>query len=388
MSREAKNMKQRLLMLMLVVAVAALCVPPVFAQATGTVKGVCKDMEGKPIAGANLEWVNTDNGRKYNLKTNKKGEYFSLGIEIGKYKVTLTQDGKQLDSVNNFPVGGDEVTLDFDLKKSQVEAAQQKGITPEQLKQMQEQQAKAAKETNTVKVLNEKLAVANQAMQTGDFETAVNTLNEATQMDPTRDLLWARLGDAHLSSAPKQTDAAEKAKRYTDAVSDYQKAIDLKKKVMETSPKPDDAKYLAAYYNNLGQAEARTGQLEESVKAYDQAAALNPPGAAQYYYNQGAVLTNSGKVDEANTAFDKSIAADPTKAEAYYQKGVNLINKATTDPKTGKVIPAPGTAEALNKYLELQPTGQFAEGAKGMLQYIGSSIETSYGSSKKKPTKK
>jgi tetratricopeptide (TPR) repeat protein len=388
MSREAKNMKQRLLRLMLVVAVAALCVPPVFAQATGTVKGVCKDMEGKPIAGANLEWVNTDNGRKYNLKTNKKGEYFSLGIEIGKYKVTLTQDGKQLDSVNNFPVGGDEVTLDFDLKKSQVEAAQQKGITPEQLKQMQEQQAKAAKETNTVKVLNEKLAVANQAMQTGDFETAVNTLNEATQMDPTRDLLWARLGDAHLSSAPKQTDAAEKAKRYTDAVSDYQKAIDLKKKVMETSPKPDDAKYLAAYYNNLGQAEARTGQLEESVKAYDQAAALNPPGAAQYYYNQGAVLTNSGKVDEANTAFDKSIAADPTKAEAYYQKGVNLINKATTDPKTGKVIPAPGTAEALNKYLELQPTGQFAEGAKGMLQYIGSSIETSYGSSKKKPTKK
>jgi len=388
MSREAKNMKQRLLMLMLVVAVAAMCVPPVFAQATGTVKGVCKDMEGKPIAGANLEWVNTDNGRKYNLKTNKKGEYFSLGIEIGKYKVTLTQDGKQLDSVNNFPVGGDEVTLDFDLKKSQVEAAQQKGITPEQLKQMQEQQAKAAKETNTVKVLNEKLAVANQAMQTGDFETAVNTLNEATQMDPTRDLLWARLGDAHLSSAPKQTDAAEKAKRYTDAVSDYQKAIDLKKKVMETSPKPDDAKYLAAYYNNLGQAEARTGQLEESVKAYDQAAALNPPGAAQYYYNQGAVLTNSGKVDEANAAFDKSIAADPTKAEAYYQKGVNLINKATTDPKTGKVIPAPGTAEALNKYLELQPTGQFAEGAKGMLQYIGSSIETSYGSSKKKPTKK
>ena len=94
----------------------------------------------------------------------------------------------------------------------------------------------------------------------------------------------------------------------------------------------------------------------KSVKSYDQAAQLNPAGAAQYYYNQGAVLTNSGKVDEANAAFDKSIAADPTKADAYYQKGVNLINKATTD-KSGKVIPAPGTAEALNKYLELQPTG-------------------------------
>ena len=381
-------MKQRLLMVIVAVAVVALCVPPVFAQATGTVKGVCKEMDGKPIVGANLEWANTDNGRKYNLKTNNKGEYFSLGIEPGKYKVTLTKDGKQLDQVSNFPVGADEAVLDFDLKKSQAEAAQQKGISAEQLKQMQEAQAKNAKEANTVKALNEKLAAANTAMQTGDFETAVNTLNEATQMDPTRDLLWARLGDAHLSSAPKQTDSAEKAKRYGDAVIDYQKAIDLKKQTMATSQKPDDPKVLAAYYNNLGQAEAKTGQLEESVKAYDQAAQLNPPGAAQYYYNQGAVLTNSGKVDEANAAFDKAIAADPTKADAYYQKGVNLINKATTDPKTGKVIPAPGTAEALNKYLELQPTGQFADGAKGMLQYIGSSIETSYGTKKKATTTK
>ena len=381
-------MKQRLVMVMLVATVAALCVPPVFAQATGTVKGVCRDMEGKPVAGANLEWFNTENGRKYNLKTNNKGEYFSLGIEPAKYKVTLTNDGKQLDQVTNFPVGADEATLDFDLKKSQAEAAQQKGISAEQLKQMQEAQAKAAKETSTVKVLNEKLMAANQAMQTGDFETAVNTLNEATQMDPTRDLLWARLGDAHLSSAPKLTDSAEKAKRYGEAVTDYQKAIDLKKKSMEATPKPEDAKNLAAYYNNLGQAEAKTGQLNESVKAYDMAAQLNPPGAAQYYYNQGAVLTNVGKVDQANAAFDKSIAADPTKAEGYYQKGVNLINKATTDPKTGKVIPAPGTAEALNKYLELQPTGQFAEGAKGMLQYIGSSIETSFGAKKKAATTK
>src|SRR5258708_34011605 len=164
-------MKQRLLMVTAGSAVAALCVSPVFAQATGTIKGTCKNMDGTPIVGANLEWSNTDNGRKYNLKTNKKGEYFSLGIEPGKYKVTLTQDGKQLDQVAGFPVGMDESTLDFDLKKSQAEAAQQKGISPEQLKAMQEQQAKLAKETNTVKPLNEKLAIANQAIQGAAYET-------------------------------------------------------------------------------------------------------------------------------------------------------------------------------------------------------------------------
>ena len=47
-SREAKTMKQRLLMVMLVMAVAALCVSPVFAQATGTIKGICKNLDGTP----------------------------------------------------------------------------------------------------------------------------------------------------------------------------------------------------------------------------------------------------------------------------------------------------------------------------------------------------
>ena len=378
---------KRIAVVAVLALLATLCVPTVFAQATGTVKGVAKDAQGNPIAGATVEWHNIDNGRKYTLKTNKKGEYFSLGIEPGKYKVTLSLDGKQLDSVNNFPVQVEESTLDFDEKKSQAEAAQQQGISPEKLKQMQEAEAKQKQEGNTVKTLNEKLSAANTAMQGGDFDTAINTLNEANQMDPSRDLLWARLGDAYIASAPKQTDAAEKTRRYGEAVTDYQKAIELKQKAMQSgAPKPDDPKMLAAYYNNLAQAQAKSGKTDEAIKSYEQAAQHNPAGAAQYYYNEGAVMTNSGKVDEANAAFDKSIAADPTKADAYYQKGVNLINKATTDPKTGKVIPAPGTEEALNKYLELQPNGPYAEGAKSMLQYIGSNIETSFG--KKKSTKK
>src|SRR5438067_780803 len=262
-------MKKHSVVLVLIAMLAALGIPTALAQATGTVKGVAKDMQGNPIAGATVEWYNTDNGRKYTLKTNKKGEYFSLGIEPGKYKVTLLQDGKQLDSVNGYG----------------------------------------------------------------------------------------------------------------------EKAVDIKQKAVDAEPqkKPDDLRALASYYNNLAQAESKIGKVEEAVKAYDQAAQLYPAGAAQFYYNQGAVLTNAGKADQAIASFDKAIAADPNKAEAYYQKGVNLIAKETTD-KNGKVIPAPGTEEALNKYLELQPNGPFAEAAKGLLQSIGATVETSYG--KKKPSKK
>jgi Carboxypeptidase regulatory-like domain len=162
-------MKKHSVVLVMIAMLAALWIPAAFAQATGTVKGVARDMQGNPIVGATVEWYNTDNGRKYTLKTNKKGEYFSLGIEPGKYKVTLLQDGKQLDSVNGYGVKVDENTLDFDEKQSQAEAAKQKGISQEQLKQMQEAQEKQAKEVTTVKSLNEKLQAANQSIQTQDF---------------------------------------------------------------------------------------------------------------------------------------------------------------------------------------------------------------------------
>lgn len=377
-------MKQRFVVPVLVLLMAVLCAIPAFSQATGTVKGMAKDTEGKPIAGATVEWLSTENGRKYDLKTNNKGEYFSLGIAPGKYKVTLLKDGKELFHYNGVNVSLDESTLDFDLKK---EAAAGSGMTPEQLKAQQEQAAKVAKENNTIKGLNEKLAAAKAASDTGDFDTAIAQTTEATQMDPTRDLLWAKLGDYQLGAGGKQTDATEKTKHFSEAVTDYQKAIDLKQKALDAMPQkpPDATKTLAQYYNNMGQAAAKSGKTDDAVKAYTQAAQLDPTGAGQYYYNLGAIMTNSGKVDEAIAAFDKAIAADPTRADAYYWKGVNMLGKATL--KGDKMVAPEGTAEAFNKYLELQPNGQFAEPAKQMIASIGGTVETQFGKKKGNPVK-
>src|ERR1700756_4573158 len=182
------TMKQRLAWIALVALLLGLCVPPVFAQATGSVKGVCRDQNGQPITQGNVEWLSLDTGRKYTLKLNKKGEYFSLGIAPGKYKATLFgPDGKELFHYGGVQVGLDEVTQDFDLKKEQQAQAAGQGLTPEQQKAMQEAQAKNQKEQNTVKSLNEKLSAAKTAADAGDFDTAINTMNEATQVDPTRD---------------------------------------------------------------------------------------------------------------------------------------------------------------------------------------------------------
>ena len=132
-------MKQYFVMLALLMFTAGLCVSPAIAQDTASVKGVAKDAQGKPIAGATVEWVSKETGRKYDLKTNNKGEYFSLGIAPGHYNVALLgPDKKEIFHVNGFTITTEEATLDFDMQKEAANAAKGAGLTPEQLKQQQE----------------------------------------------------------------------------------------------------------------------------------------------------------------------------------------------------------------------------------------------------------
>lgn len=386
-------MKQRCIYILVVAVLVGLCAAPVFAQATGTVKGVCKDTEGKPLVGAIVEWTGAETGRKYSLKTNGKGEYFSLGVSPGKYNVKLLVDGKELFHFTNVPVNLDENTLDFDLKKELQNQAAGQGLSPEEIKKQQEAKEKANKENMTVKQLNEKLATSRDDMKAGNFDGAIQEMTDATALDPHRDILWATLADAYRGSSTKQTDPAEKNKRLDSAVEDYQKAIAEKQAAAQAGEKdPDMNKKLAAYYNNLGDAQIKSGKADDAIKSYNQAATLDPTAAGQYYFNLGAVLTNQNKTNDeklrqsAVDAFDKAIAADPTKADAYYWKGTNLIGAATL--KGDKMVAPDGTAEAFQKYLELQPTGPHAEEAKAMLASIGASVETSFGKQKKAPAKK
>ncbi len=379
-------MKKYFAILLFLIVAIGLCAPPVFAQASGSVKGVCKDAQGNAVADGVVVWTNMDNGQKYTLKTNKKGEYFSLGLTPGKYLVTLYKNAddakanKEMDHVKGFQVQLDEMTLDFDVKKEMESTAKGQGLSPEQLKQQQEAQAKQTKETTTVKALNEKLNAAKTAADAGDYDTAIASLNEATQMDATRDLIWFKLGDYYRMSAPKQTDPAEKQKRLDSAVAAYQKAVEIKKATVNDKD-PNATKNLAAYYNNLADAYYKAKKVDDAVKTYELAAQADPSAVGQAYFNIGAVLTNSGRPDEANAAFDKCLAADPTRSEAYYQKGLNLLGKATL--QGDKTIAPPGTAEAFQKYLELSPTGPNADSAKALLASIGSKVETSYGTKKK-----
>jgi tetratricopeptide (TPR) repeat protein len=361
------EMKRNFILSLMVALIASLAVPAAWGQ-LATIKGYVHDVEGNPMAGVTIQLTNKENGRKYELKTDKKGNYYSLAIASGRYDMLVLQDGKQIYFMNGITVqiSDKENEFNIDLKKEQ--SAQQAAVPPEIKKQQEAQQKEALK----VKGLNEKLAQADAAQQAGNFDQAIAALTEATQMDPTRDLLWFKLADYERLSTPKLASQQEKTERYNKAAEDYKKAIAIKP--------------TGAYYNNLGEVQAKLGDSEAARSSYQQAAQIDPPNAGQYYYNEGAVLTNMGKVDDAISAFNKAIQIDPTKADAYYWKGINLLGKATM--KGNKMEAPEGTAEAFNKYLELQPSGQFAEPAKQMLASIGAPVETSFGKGKTQPKTK
>jgi len=334
-----------------------MCAAPLWAQLQGSVKGVAKDQEGKPIEGATVQIVSAETGRKFELKTNAKGEYASIGIPNGTYKFSLLQNGNLVDEIQNVPVKpSEERVVNFDLAKDLAGGGK---MTEEQKKKMEVSQ----KQSEKIKGLNASLKQAKELEGAGNYDQAITVLQQATQTDPTQHLIWAYLGDAQRG-----------AKKYPDAIESYQKALAIK---------PTEGSYMAG----LADAYAKSGQTDKAIQQYAAAAAADPPNAATYYFNEGAVLTNTGKLDDAVAAFDKSIALDPNRAAAYYWKGVDMIGKATTG-KDNKMVAPPGTAEAFNKYLELEPTGKYAEAAKEMLASIGASVETSYGKAKPSGTKK
>jgi tetratricopeptide (TPR) repeat protein len=351
--------KRIALFFLLAAMMLALCSLPAFAQLdTTAIKGICKDDNGKPIAAATIEFDNLDNGRKATVKTGSHGDYYSL-TPTGTYKVSLlAPDGKPIAFFDKVPVPPSaETVIDFDLAKLKAEAGKSSAPSDEQRKQNE----KIMKDNEKIQGINVLLKQAIQQKKDKQYDAAVATMEQAVAQDQTHDIVFASLADAYIQD-----------KKFPEAETAYTKAIALA---------PPNSKSLAGYHAGLALALLQQGKTEPSMAECDKTASLDPTQAGQCYYNEGAILTNQGNADAANQAFDKAIVADPTRAEAYYQKGVNLLAKATLD-KNNKMVPAPGTAEALNKYLELAPDGKYAQAAKDLLASIGAPVQTSFGTKK------
>ena len=350
-----------------------------FAQ-FGTLEGDVKGPDGKPMAGAQVKIDRTDIKGNYKVKTDKKGHYLYAGLPLGTYNVSVTVDGKdqpvqngiRLKSTDNPPVSADFSKLaggggDTAAAAAASAAAAQdatRGLSAAEKANLEKQNKEREEALKKNKELNDAFNGGIAAAQNKQWDQAIAAFNKASQLDPKQHVVWAQLAEAEVNFAGTKSGA--------EADGEMQKGLDAYAKAIEL--KPDDA----GYHNNYALSLAKAKKFPEAQAELTKAATLDPANAGRYFYNLGALLVNAGQNDPAGEAFKKAIEANPDYADAQYQYGVFLLSKAAVDASTGKVTPVAGTADAFQKYLALQPNGQFADSAKQMLATLGTTIDTSY----------
>jgi tetratricopeptide (TPR) repeat protein len=383
-------MKKNFIYLSMAIMLLALAAMPAWSQAVlARVQGTIKD-NGKPLAGVQVSLTNEDNGRQYKAKTDKNGGFDLIGIATSNnYRLEVfSTTGEKLVTrgkliINNEGGGITMWAIDVsDQSKTNLgmtnEGAGTKPrtggstgptYTKEQIEAMKAQNAKAVSQ-------NALITQAINAMNAKQWQEAVPPLQQLIAADPNRYEFYQSLGEAQFNLG-----------QFEDSVQTFEKGIQVANNtaVDPKNPATDPVKKktrIAAMYTNEGNALLKLKKSNEAVAAFTKAAEMDPnPSVA--YFNLCATQYNAGQVEGALAACDKAIAADPNRADAYFIKGSLLIAESKTD-KEGKLQPPPGTSDALNKYLELQPDGPHANDVKQMLAAIGAKIETTYREKKKK----
>jgi tetratricopeptide (TPR) repeat protein len=338
-------------------------------QHEGTVYGHAQNPLGQPIANANVFATTNGSpqggGAMAHFVTDANGDYRGA-VTYGTYIMVLqdpANNAKEIDDVQGVKVPeGGEVQANFDGTRE----AYMKKLTPEQKKIIEETKAKNAQvmaANSQIKNLNATLLSIRDARKAGNCEQAMTLSTQITQAKPEASVGWFELGASQLC-----------AKKYPDAQANLKKALDIN----AATAKPDPQVTRAANAL-LGDAYLAQGKNDDAAAAYDAGgkAAETPQAAGLIYVNAAAGFFNKNATAQMLDMAEKAIAADPTIALAYYLKAQALVTKATTDA-SGKIVVPPGTVEAYNKYLDLEPNGEHAEEVAQVLQGIGAKVSTSY----------
>jgi tetratricopeptide (TPR) repeat protein len=225
----------------------------------------------------------------------------------------------------------------------------------------------ALEQAKGIRAQMDKMPKDQQASMQGQLDMTAGTaitefqaaLEGTAETDSNHPLVLAKLGESYEADG-----------KYAEASDAYQKAV---------AGKPDPA-----YYNNLGNCLARLGKTDEATAAYQQAIMLDPMNTAMYWRNLAVGLYNTGKIKESLDPLRKATDADPKSAQAWYLLGAALVYTMEFKQDGDKLVPVmqPGTMEAYQKAIDLDPNGPYGAQAKqGLeaLQAMGIGIDTKAG---------
>jgi tetratricopeptide (TPR) repeat protein len=290
---------------------------------TGTARGKVLDNEGKglPDAIVKIEFQGPMT-RKFDTKTNKKGEFTQVGLQPGVYRFTATKEG-YADAFVEAKIALGEPTYLPEIKLATKAAAQ------------------AAAADKSVDELRGNFEKANALMNEGKLDEAEAAYRELIAKDPSIPQLHHNL--AIVLTRKKDMAGAE---------AEYLKAVEVR-------PDYSDG------YSGLTNLYLGSGQADKAVDVLGKAAAARPDDA-KVQFSLGLAQFTKGALEPAAAAFTKAATLDPANAETHYYLGtIALSNNKPADCVT-----------ELEKYLAMKPSNtQNAAVAPGLLSACKSSVK-------------
>ena len=332
----------------------------------GALQGTVLDTTGKPFSDVVLAIKNIDSGKAFTAKTDSKGHYSVSGLGPGKYSIDLTAQNKVIYQTG-VTIGSGTIPP-FDLNLKEIMEKENAANSEAETKRAEAEKSFATLKTHydaglaaitAVKADQVQLAQTPKDQQApiqdkinSDGATAVTELSAAEGLmkpeDPNRAIILSRLGEAY-----------EAMGKWQEAADTYQKSI---------AAKPD----VAANYNNLGNDLAKLGKVDDARAAYQKYVDLNPTDAALAWRNFGIVLYQANRMKEAIEPLQKATTLDPKNAQAWLLLGIALVNTMEFKTVGDKVTPIiqPGTIEAYQKAIDLDPNGSVGAQAKQGLESL------------------
>ncbi len=341
----------------LVLTFAALAEPPAVLAQRGTVEGVVT-LDGQPVKDAVIQFENLGRaGKPIKAKTNKKGRFNRYFIPIGRYKVSVHIDNDKVW----------ENVIDVCSPGSQCLGGKDTRVMPPIA--LRTSKGGGGGNDAAYSKLNQEFQKGRDLFMKKDFTMAALAFQRAAQMDPDQHVIHAFLGDTY-----------RQMRKYDQAVGSYGNALTA----LSKKSNPDSE---VAYRRSMASTLAMAGKGTEAYAAVERIAELAPEKLSDTYFRIAAAFVRTGKSKEAVEAFRKSLKADPKNAEAQYQLAVTLVSMATVT-EDGQQIPAPGTLEAYQRYLEIAPTGSHALEAKTMITAFSQKVKTTFSAEEERKKKK
>jgi len=272
--------------------------------------GKVVDTEKKPVAGVEINLQDVATSRKYEITTNKDGEFKFAGLPHGVYKVTFTKEG--------FAPKEDE--WKFETPQERMQKVQIPDITLVSQELVQK--------TEKLKAMEAEIKAAAEKIRAKDYDGAIVQIKAFLEKNPKDINAQYYLG---ISYARKKM---------------FAEAIPALTQVMEAAPK------FPPVYFELGICYQQQGDKDKALELFQKNFDLDPSNVDSAY-NAGMILFGLSRVDEAKVFLEKALALRPDDSDVLLlmsrcsinagdlPKAIEYLEKAkagTTDPERLKFL--------------------------------------------------